>query len=101
MSTLYDIIISVAVGGGILAMLISFNGNIVQEGSAQTIKMMAQTNLTAIEDILDSPLRKIGYRVSIPSDSAIFIADSNKIKFKGDFDNNGAVDTLTYSLSPT
>jgi hypothetical protein len=101
MQTLYDIIISVAIGGIILGMLITFNGNIVQEGCAQTIKMMAQSNLSAIQDVIESPLMKMGYRVAIPTDSAIVIADSNKIKFKGDFDNRGTVDTLTYFLSPT
>ncbi|HEY6191647.1 MAG TPA: hypothetical protein VI215_04885 [Bacteroidota bacterium] len=101
MHTLYDIIISVAIGGMILSMIVSFNGYIVQEGSAQTIKIMAQTNLTAITDILDNSLRKLGYGITVSSDSAILIADSNKIKFKGDFDNTGSVDTLTYFLSPT
>src|SRR5438046_9552775 len=82
-------------------MLISFDGNITHQGSAQTIKVMAQTNLGAVKDILEFSLRKMGYRVAIPSDSAIVIADSNKIKFKGDFDNNGSVDTITYYLNPT
>lgn len=101
MTTLYDIIISVAVGGMVLSMLITFNGNIVQEGSAQTIKMIAQSNFTAINDILEFSLRKMGYRVAAAPDSTILTADSNKIKFRGDFNNDGTVDTLTYFLSPT
>ena len=101
MNALYDIVISVAVGGIVLAMLITFNGNIVQQGSAQTVKTMAQTNFTAVTGVLDFMFRKMGYRVTTGADSAIILADTNKIKFKGDFDNDGAVDTLTYYLNPT
>lgn len=100
MYTLYDIIISVAIGAIVLSMLIGFNVNIIQEGGSQMMKLIAQTNLTNFEEILEAPLRKIGYRVASP-DSGIVFADSNQIKFKGDFDNNGTVDTLTYFLSPT
>ena len=100
MSALYDIVISVAIGGIVLAMLITFNGNIVEEASGQTIRMMAQTDLTAVIDVVDFEFRKMGYNLS-GSDSAIVYADSSKIKFRGDFNNNGTVQTLTYYLDPT
>jgi hypothetical protein len=99
MSALYDIVISVAVGGMILVMLVMFNGTIAQEGTAQTIKIMTQTNFTEVTRDLEYYLRKMGYGVSA-IDSSILTADSNKIKFKGDFDNNGTVDTLTYYFNP-
>ena len=99
MATLYDIVISLSIGGIFLSMLIGFNGTISEEAVAQTVKMMAQTNLTATTDIIDYEVRKMGYLVSTP-DSTIITADSTKIKFKGDFDANGTIDTLTYSLDP-
>ena len=99
MATLYDIIISLSIGGIFLSMLLGFNGTISEEAVAQTVKMMAQTNLTATTDILDYEFRKMGYLVSVP-DSTIIIADSTKIKFKGDVDGNGVLDTVTYSLEP-
>ncbi|HEY6191643.1 MAG TPA: hypothetical protein VI215_04865 [Bacteroidota bacterium] len=100
MQTLYDIVISVALGGLLLSMLVMFNGNLVEGGTAQSLKIMTQTNFTEVTKDLEFSLRKMGYRVPAANDSAIVIADSNKIKFKGDFDNNGTVDTLTYYLNP-
>jgi hypothetical protein len=100
MSTLYDIVVSVVIGGMVLSMLVLFNGTIAQEGTAQQIKVMAQTNFTEVTRDLEYTLRKMGYGLT-GSDTSIVTADSNKIKFKGDFDNDGAVDTMTYYLNPT
>ena len=101
MSILYDIVISVAIGGILLAMLVGFNGNIAEQATAQTVKLLAQTNLTTLTNVVEYEFRKMGYLVPKNTDSAIVYADSNKITFKGDFDNNGTVDMLTYSLNLT
>jgi hypothetical protein len=100
MNSLYDIVISVTVGGMILSMLVSFNGTLAEEGTAQTVKIMAQTNFTEVTRDLEYYLRKMGYGISAVVDSSILTADSNKIKFKGDFDNSGTVDTMTYYFNP-
>ncbi len=102
MATLYDIVISIVIGGILLSMLIGFNGNITQEALAQTIKMMAQSNSTTVTQIIDWDFRKIGYSLSL-SDSSIITADTAKIKFKGAFNGTGAtgvIDTITYFLDP-
>ncbi len=100
MHTLFDIVISVALGGLLLAMLVMFNGNLVEGGTAQSLKIITQTNFTEVTKDVEFNFRKMGYRVPTANDSAIVIADSNKIKFKGDFNNDGTVDTLTYFLNP-
>src|ERR1051326_4592468 len=96
MHALYDIVCSVVIGGIVMVMLVGFNGNIVQQAGTQTIRSMAQTNLTAVDDMLEYEFRKMGYGVAVPIDSAILFADSNKIKFQGDLGNDGGMDTLTY-----
>ena len=101
MSTMYDIIISLTISGFVLVMLVSFNGNISEEGIAQTVKNMTQSNLTEVTRDLEYMVRKMGYGVTSPPDSSIILADSNKITFKGDFDNNGKLDTVTYYLNPS
>ncbi len=99
MNSLYDIVISLTIGATIISMLIFFTTNVAQEGSAQTICLMTQTNCTSVTDILDFEFRKMGFRVPASHDSSIVFADSNKIKFKGDLNNDGTVDTLTYYLN--
>lgn len=100
MSTLYDIITSIVVGGILLAILIGFNGNMTQEAVAQTIKMMTQSNCTNVTQILDWDFRKMGYSLS-SLDSSIITADTSRIKFRGAFNGTGATspgDTLTWFL---
>jgi hypothetical protein len=101
MRIFYDLIISISIGGTILVSLLSFNGYIVQKAGDQTVKVTTQTNLSALTDILENRLRKMGYCVPGSPDSSIVLADSTKIKFKGDFDGDGTVDTVTYYLDPT
>jgi hypothetical protein len=97
MSQFQDIIGSVVIGGIVMLMLLVFNGNVMESAGLQTFKTNVQSNLTAVTDILEYDMRKMGYRVSSP-DSAIVYADTSKIKFKGDFNNDGTVDTLIYYI---
>ncbi len=95
-----DLIGSFIIGGIVLVMLVGFNGTIMEDAGAQTIKVMAQTNLTEVTNILDYEFRKMGYRVDSAPDSSILYADSLKIIFAGDLDNNGSVDTVRYRFDP-
>jgi hypothetical protein len=101
MQIFYDLIISIAIGGTILLSLLSFNGYIVQKAGDEAVQATTQSNLTTLTDVLEYRLRKMGYCVPSSPDSAIVIADSSKIKFKGDVDGDGVADTVTYSLDPT
>ena len=98
MSELQDIIGSITVGGIVLLMLLVFNGSVMESAGIQTFKTTVQGNLTSVTDIIETDLRKMGYRLAAAGDSAIVYADTNRIKFKGDFDNNGTVDTLQYYI---
>jgi hypothetical protein len=81
-------------------MLVGFNSNIVESASVQTIKVMTQSNLTAVTSILEYEISKMGYGV-YGKDSSIIYADSNKLKFTGDFLDHGTIDTITYAFNPT
>lgn len=96
-----DLVGSFIIGGIVLVMLVGFNGNIMEDAGSQTIKVMAQTNLTEVTNIIDYEFRKLGYRVGGAPDSSILYADSMKIVFRGDIDNNGTVDTILYRFSPS
>src|SRR5437867_266744 len=98
MSQMHDIIGSMIIGGIVLLMLMVFNGNVVESSGTQIYKTTVQGNLTTVTDILETDFRKMGYRLPRLQDSAITFADTGKISFKGDFDDNGVIDSLTYYL---
>jgi hypothetical protein len=99
MNEMQDILGSMVFGGIIMVMVISFNGNISESAALQTFHTTVQTNATTVTNILEYDLRKLGYRVT--SSDKITIADTNRIAFKGDFDNNGTTDSITYYVGST
>ena len=96
MNAMYDVVCSVVIGGVVLSMLIGFNGNIAESAGSQTIKVIAQSNLTAVVSMLDNEFNKVGFRIGT-QDSAIIYADSSKVTFISDLRNTGKIDTLSYS----
>jgi len=100
MQVIYDIIGSIIIGGIILLMLLSFNSSIMEGSAVQTFNSIVQTNMTSVSEMIEYDFRKMGYRVGSVHDSAIVYADSNSILIKGDFDNDGSVEKIGYSLNP-
>jgi hypothetical protein len=101
MSALHDLLGSIIIGGIVLLMLLTFNGNVMQSAGVQTFNTVVQSNLTTTTNILEYDFRKIGYRVAGVQDSACIYADSNKVIVRGDFNNDGTVDRLAYYISTT
>ena len=101
MNAMFDVICSAVIGGIVLFMIVGFNSTIVEKAGAQTIEVIAQSNLSEVINILEYDFKKIGYRMSGPPDSSIMFADSNKIRFVGDFRNVGSIDTLIYAFDTT
>jgi hypothetical protein len=98
MAQFQDLIGSIIIGGIILLMLIAFNGNVIEGAATQTFKGIVDGNLTTITDILENDFRKMGYRVAAVQDSAVLYADSGRIMFKGDINDDGIMDTVQYYI---
>lgn len=101
MASLHDLIGSIIIGGIVLLMLLTFNGNVLQSAGVQTFNTTVQSNLTSVTEILEYDFRKIGYRVPLSIDNAIVAGDSSSITLKGDFDNNGTLDVISYGVTKT
>ena len=99
MNAMYDVVCSVVIGGVVLVMLVGFNGNIAESAGSQTIKVLAQTILTAAVSVLNFDFDKLGYRIST-GDCPFIQADSIRVTFLGDFRNLAKTDTLTYYFDP-
>lgn len=95
MSSLLDIITATFIGGILILMIISII--FYMENSSREINNanIAQLNIKEISEVLDFDLYKIGYRVS---SSKILLADSTRLTFLSDIDNNGKIDTIKYEL---
>jgi hypothetical protein len=104
-SSLLDIVGSFIVAGILLLMGLQLNATANEVKAVYSQNYNLQTNLTAVVDIMESDFRKIGYcrdwrRVADPT-QAIRIADSNRIRFRCDYNNDGSLDSITYAVSDT
>src|SRR5512143_1641919 len=99
MSALHDLMGSIIIGGIVLLMLLTFNGNVMQSAGVQTFNNVVQGNLTTVTSMLEYDFRKIGYRVAMVQDSSCVYADSTRVIVRGDFNNDGTVDRLFYALA--
>jgi FtsP/CotA-like multicopper oxidase with cupredoxin domain len=86
------------IGGMILVMVLGFNANIIQGAALQTFKTNVQSNMTTVTNIMEYDFRKMGFQVPFPQDSSFTYADSTRMIFKGDFNNDGSVETIEYSF---
>lgn len=104
-STLLDIIGSFAIGGILLLMGLRLNASANETTAVYFGNYILQANITTAVDILENDFRKIGYcrdwrKIPDPTKS-IRIADSTRIRFWADYDNDGTLDSITYYIGPT
>lgn len=78
----------------VLTMNISLNELLYEKAQYAIVKQ----NTATMVDVLRNDFRYIGYGVSIGE--PFLLIDSNLVKFQGDLDNNGIVDTLQFYVGP-
>src|SRR3989304_8651664 len=103
-SSILDIVGSFVIAGFLFLMTMRMNQASQETSSAYHTHLNIQTNLTTMVSILEFDLRKIGYCADfkkIPDPTkALLKADSTKIKFLGDYNNDGNLDSIYYYLGP-
>lgn len=103
-NVLMDIIGSMIIGGMLMLILFRLNDAATENTYNYGGELTSQQNLATIVQILENDFRKIGYCkdwVKLPDPTkAILLADSTRIKFLTDIDNDGNVDTMYYYLGP-
>ena len=106
-ATILDIIGSIIAGGFLLLILARTNASAIQNTYNNNSDLITQQNLSTVVLLLENDFRKIGYMGDwtkagqIDPTKAILYADSTSIKFMGDIDNNGVMDTVYYYVGPT
>jgi type II secretory pathway component PulJ len=101
-SSMMDIIGSFVIAGFLFLMTMRLNQSAQETSAAYHIQLNLQTNLTTMVSILEYDLRKIGYcrdfkKIPDPTKS-LLLADSTRIKFLCDYNNDGNLDSIYYWL---
>ena len=104
-NTLLDIVGSIITGGLILLILFRLNSSATTNLYNNSSEAIVQRSMVSVVEVLENDFRKIGYckdwnKIPDPTKSILY-ADTSKIKFLTDINNDGNVDTLTYYVGPT
>ncbi len=90
-----DTIGSAVMASLIMLAVIKMNVSLADTGSDTNVRVITQTNLTAIADGITYDFYKIGFR----SSPAIIFADTSAITFRTDLEKDGNPDTVRYWIS--
>lgn len=95
MDTMIDTAGSIIMAGLVMLAVLRMNTSLSDAGSDTNVSVITQSNITAIANTITYDFYKIGYRAS----PAILFADSNKIVFRADLEQDGNPDTVRYWVS--
>jgi len=99
MSQLLDIIGSFITGATIVLVVMNLNFQITTSQRENFFNSISQTEVINVANVVEHDIYKIGFQ---PSTSNIITqADSNKIQFYADIDNDLTAEQVTYSLGTT
>lgn len=100
MSSMIDTVGAAIMFGAVLLIVMKLNTSMTEATYQHNLRVISQEEIMGVDTlagaakVLEADFAKIGANAS----SAFVIADSNRITFKGDLDNNGIVDSVKYSL---
>jgi translation elongation factor EF-1beta len=99
MSIIIDLLMSCIVGAFIILQALHLNFMVVDNRDAATAQTNVQQSLVDAVNYIESDFRKIGYGLVEPK-FAIAVAESSRIVFRADIDQNGAIDSVQWRLGP-
>ncbi len=94
MSSIIDTIGSYVIGGVVLLSIVSFIFYFNNKSVETKLSQISQVSIIQVGKIIENDFEKLGYRVS--SGDKIVAISPDSISFRGDIDNDGIVDNITY-----
>jgi len=94
-STIIDIMGAVLIGSMVMLLMVNLNTVSAQYKISSDYELRLQQNAKTLAEILNSDMRKIGYRKGA---GAIITALEKKLSFFSDIDSNNVQETITYCL---
>lgn len=99
MSVILDLVGSTVLGAFVLIIGLRLNSGIAATADAAKADLNVQESLVDIVQSIEYDFRKIGYGIADPKMSILY-ADSIRLRFLADVDNNGVVDTVEWWAGP-
>jgi hypothetical protein len=99
MSIIIDLVGSTVLGAFVLLIGLRLNAGVAATGDAAKADLNVQESLVDIVQTIEYDYRKIGFGVIDPKMSILY-ADTIRLRFLADIDNNGAVDTVEWWVGP-
>jgi hypothetical protein len=90
-----DLVGSIAIGGFVLIMLLGLYVYFDHVSRSTVMSEVQQTTITEFGKVIEHDFNKMGYRVM--GGNKILFLDSTRISFLGDLNDDGAVDSVTYT----
>jgi len=97
MQSLIDILGSIFMGAAVILIVTNLNIQMMNRAKEQVQINGSLYKSVGLSETLQYDLYKIGYKDS--SSAKIIEADSSKLKFRADIDNNTSIDSVTYTVS--
>jgi len=98
MATLLDVLASFGFGGVLMMLILRLTLFFSSSHQQSNFTLRTQEFCVQLGKIMEYDFYKIGY--GDPSKSPMRVADSTKIQFYADIDDDGAVDSVTYYAKP-
>jgi hypothetical protein len=95
MNIILDLLGASLIGGLVMLLIVNLNAYSTETKFASDADLRLQQDAKTLAEIINNDLRKIGYKYD---GTAITEADSERISFYGDIDNDGNMDQVTYFL---
>lgn len=89
---------SIIIAGIIFLTINRFHSSMVETSQEKTMGSIASRNWSSLAKLIEFDFSRIGYGVSANL-NPLLVADSTRIHFLSDINENGAIDTVKYELS--
>lgn len=98
MGSYLNLIGSIIIGGLMLLIINNYSSSVSQTSHERTLDGITTYNATSIAKLIEFDFNRMGLRVP-PTTTIIRRADSSRVTFLSDIDNNGNIDSVRYILS--
>ncbi len=99
MAVMLDLIGSTLLAAFVLLIGLNLNEHVIATADASGADLNVQETLVDVVGTVEYDFRKIGYRVVDPKMS-ILLADTSRLRFLSDMNNDGTVDTVEWYVGP-